>query len=206
MFKKLTVLAVAVAALAALAIPASASANWQHNGGLLLENKTIEIETQLSLQSEVGSIKCGMWIHADLLAQQTTATVTNVAVNLLKGGTVTDTCSVGGGLTGLGCIDVGSLTVDIGPDDHWTAHGNGTRNIAITTDTMQAHLHGGMLCPKTIQITPSTINFVPEKEAFGTGELQGTVQTHLSAPMAGEKPAIVTGHGNVIPAGTYGVK
>lgn len=203
MFKKATMLAVAVAALAALAAPA-ASANWQHNGGLLLENKTIEIETQLSLQSELGSIKCGMWIHADLLAQQTTATVTNVAVNLLKGGTVTDTCSVGGGLVSMGCIDVGNLTVDIGPDDHWTAHGNGTRNLAITTDIMQAHLHGGVLCPKTMQITPSTINFVPEKEAWGTGELQGTVQTHLS--MGGAKPAIVTGHGSVIPAGTYGVK
>lgn len=205
MFKKATMLAVAVAALAALTVPASASANWQHvQQGLLLENKTIEIETQLSLQSEFGSMKCGMWIHADLLAQQTTATVTNVAVNLLKGGTVTDTCSVGGGLTPLGCIDVGSLTVDIGPDDHWTAHGNGTQNFAITTDIMQAHLHGGALCPKTIQITPSTINFVTEKEAWGKGELQGTVQTHLS--MGGAKPAIVTGQGSVTPFETYGVK
>lgn len=201
MFKKAIMLAVAAAAIAAMAIPASASAAWTHHNTHLAQNAQIQVTGQAHFEGEeIGGVACQTDAQATLLAGQTTATVTNFGVDLTEAGsTVTSKCSVNAELAFFGCTDVGQVTVDGLP---WTAHATNTQQIAVTTGTIQNHLHGGIFCPKTIQLTPGTVNInTSTAGTWTTGELEGQLLGHGAV----QQNVNITGHGTVTPSGTYGV-
>jgi hypothetical protein len=202
MFKKVMMLAVAAAALAAFVIPATASAEWTHNHQSLVGNANIEVTGQAKFQGEVGFVECQTKAIAQLTGGTTTADVQAFEVDVQGTETVTDNCSVGGGLLSLQCTDVSSVTTAGIP---WTAHATSTKTVAVTTGTIQNHLHGGFFCPKTIQLTPGTVHITASTEnTWTTGELSGELQADPS--IGGPQQVIITGHGTITPSGTYGVK
>lgn len=199
MFKKAMMLAVAAAALVAFAIPATASANWQHNHAELGQNANIEVTGQSKFQGEVGNVECQTVAAVQLLAPGTTANVNSFVVDVTGSETVTDNCQVGGGLASLGCTDVASVTTEGTP---WTAHAISSTTVSVTTGTIQNHLHGGIFCPKTQQLTPGTVHITTTTDGTWTqGQLSGELQVHSSGVT---QQVTVTGTGAVSPSGTYG--
>jgi hypothetical protein len=71
MFKKMTVLAMALGVVAAMALPGTASASWKHNGVAIPENVQIGLTGQVEFQSEIGGISCQVTSAAKFLAGQT---------------------------------------------------------------------------------------------------------------------------------------
>jgi hypothetical protein len=201
MFKKAMMLAVAAAALVAFAIPATASANWQDHSATLQQNANIQVTGQARFQGEsIGAIECQTDASATLIAGQTTASVTAFGVDLTEAGsTVTSKCFVNSTLEAFGCSDVAQVTVEGLP---WTAHATNTQTIAVTTGTIQNHLHGGIFCPKTVQLTPGTVNInTSTAGTWTTGQLSGQLLGHGSV----QQNVAISGHGLVTPSGTYGV-
>lgn len=211
MLKKAMMLAVAAAALTALVIPAAASAQWQHHTQdantqvhAIQVDKTIQVTGQSRFQGEIGAVECQTDAHAELLAGQTTVTVTQFGVDLTEAGsTVTSKCFVDATLEGFGCTDVSSVTVEIGSGNHWIGHATTPTTIDVTTKTIQNHLHGGIFCPKTIQLTPGTVGITLSSHTLETGQLHGQLQAHSAV---GAQNVTVGGHGVVTPSGTYGIK
>lgn len=191
-----------IVAVAAFALAATASAQWTHNGQHLQQETHVQFTGQLKYQGQLGSVQC--WIHgqAALLPGQTTATITSIGIDLTTGGTVTETCEIDNAKKALGCTGVSLVTFAIGPGNHWTAHAVNTTQLAITTNTIQYHLHGGVFCPKTTQLTPGTISINWASDAFGTYQTTGTLQAHSPG---GSQSVSITGAGQVTPSGTYGV-
>lgn len=199
---KKTMLAIAVSAFATLAIPATASAVWQEHGVNLAQNAQIQFTGQFHLAGEWGTVRCQTDGAMTLIAGQTTASVTSFGVDLTKANsTVTQECEIDENLGAFGCTDVASMTVEGLP---WTAHAVNTQTIAITSGTIQIHLHShGVFCPKTIQLTPGTWNLnMSTAQTWTTAQLSGTVQTHLSF---GSQNSTATGHQFITPSGRYGV-
>jgi hypothetical protein len=199
MFKNTTILAVATAALVTFAIPATASANWQHHNTPLQANANIQFTGQFRVQSEMA-FECQIDATATLIAGQTTASVTAFGVDLTEAGsTVTSRCFINSTLEAFGCTDVAQVTVEGLP---WTAHATNTQTIAVTTGIIQYHLHGGIFCPKTIQLTPGTVNINTSSAAtWTTGQLSGQLLAHGSV----QQNVSIAGHGLVTPSGRYGV-
>jgi hypothetical protein len=198
--KRITMLAM-TAALAALMVPATAAAQWQDNHQTLAQNAVIQYTGQYRYQGEAGIVECQMTAAVQLTAGTTTAHVQSFAVDLEGGGTVTDHCSIGGGYGTLGCTDVSAVT---GAGFPWTAHATSTQTIAITTGTIQTHMHGGFFCPKTMQFTPGTLHLtMSTQNTWSTGELGGLFQVHPS--IGSSQTMTITGHGAITPSATYGV-
>ena len=195
--KKVAMFATVAAALAGLAIPASASAIWQHNGGTLSQNVQIQNTGTAGFVSGGLGIECQIDSKVKLLAGQTTAEVETFEPDLTEAGsTVTSKCFVTPGLESLGCVDVHSVTPEGLP---WSAHALSAQTLAVTFGGFQQHLSGGLFCPKTTTTTPGTVHISTAQNPFHTGQLSGTLQTH--------NPALqvqVTGSGTVTPANTYG--
>lgn len=209
MFKKAVVLAVAAAALAALAIPATASAKWAHttppNGVIkdLEANVKITVTGQAKFQGQVGSVECAFISHTQLTANQTTA---HAQFEVNNGGKANDEaeCSVGGGLVTVGCTDAEQVTIEGGTEAlPWHAKAESQTTIAVSTKAIQNHLTGGALCPKTIQLTPGTVHLKAGQNWFKTGELSGNLQAHIVGQAS--QAVTVAGTGHVEPSGTYGV-
>lgn len=200
--KKITAIAMAVAALLALAIPMSASARWQHHNQDLQQNAQIQTTGQFGWEGEeAGAIHCQIDTRSTLLAGQTTASVTQFEVDLTEAGNPTPTqkCQVGPVYESFGCTDVSQLTVAGLP---WTSHATNTQQVAMTTGTIQYHLHGGIFCPKTVQLTPGTVNLnMSSAGTWTTNQLSGQLAAH--GPI--QQNVIVTGHWFITPSGTYGV-
>jgi hypothetical protein len=201
MFKKVMMLAVAAAALVAFAIPATASANWQDHNTALQANANIQVTGQAKFQGEVGNVECQTVSAVQLTSGTTTADVSTFEVDVTGTETVTDNCQVGGGLASLGCTDVATVTTAGLP---WTAHATSTQTVAVTTGTIQNHLHGGFFCPKTIQLTPGTVHITTTTASTWTeGQLSGTLQADPS--IGSPQNVTVSGTGAVSPTATYGV-
>jgi hypothetical protein len=198
--KKITMLAVGVAAVAALMGPATASAQWTHNHATLGANAAIQLTGQWKFQGEVGNIECQVNAVGQLTAGTTTGHISEFGVDVTGAETVTDNCQVGGGLATLGCTDVSSVTSAGFP---WGIHLQSTQTIDITTGTIQTHLHGGFFCPKTDQITPGTLVLhMEQQDTWTQGQITGELQVD---PSIGS-PQNVTYGGlvSITPGGTYG--
>jgi hypothetical protein len=199
--KKITTVVMAAVALLAMADPAGASAQWQHNHVNLTQNAQVQLTGQFGLVSqEVGGVECQIDATMQLLAGTTTANVTNFGVDLTEAGsTVTSKCRVDSTTESFGCTDVAQVTVAGLP---WTAHAVSTQTIAITTGTIQFHKHGGIFCPKTKQFTPGTIHVTTSTaNTWTTGQLSGSLIAHHGVTA----PSTANAHVTITPAGTYGV-
>ena len=204
MLKKVTMLAVAAAALAALAIPASASAAWQHGAVALEKDETIQLTGDASFTgSEIGSVQCQVKAHGHLRvgAPGNLGEITSFGVDLTQeGSTVTSKCKVDEVLEFLGCSDVASVTSTGFP---WGVEALSGQTLKVSTGTIQNHLHGGIFCPKTIQLTPGTVHITTTTSSNWTeGQLSGTLQGDGGV----QQNVTISGQGTVSPSGTFGFK
>lgn len=197
--RKLIIVASAIAVFMA---PAGASGNWQQHSENLFENRQINLTGTFEYHGEIGGVTCQLDSNVTLLHSSTTASVTSFEVDLTEAGsTTTSKCSVDATTAAFGCTDVASMTRQGFP---WTAHATSTQRIAITTGTIQFHLHGGIFCPKTKQLTPDVINInMSTAQTWTDGDLEGEVEVH--GPPFGSQDVVVTGDVGVSPKGKYGV-
>lgn len=198
MFRKAMLLAAAAASVAALAVPATAPANWKHGQATLQADASATITGQWRYQGQTGNVECQVIMNAQLTAGTTTG---HSQFDVDNGGLVNDEakCSVGGGTIGLGCTDVEQMTIA----GAWTFHAVSTTTIAVTTGTLQFHLTGGALCPKTKQLTPGTIHITTGQDLFEQVQFSGQQQLH--APPGPSQLATISGTASITPSGTFGI-
>ena len=91
MFKKLTLLAMAIGALAAFALPAVASANWTVEGEELTENHTLEVTGTIGFMGPAGAgspgVSCIVTASIELTAGTNVAHVKTFAPEVKENGT-----------------------------------------------------------------------------------------------------------------------
>ena len=194
MFKKMIVLATAVGVVAVLALPASVSASWEHEG------QTIQQDVQFSLTGKVrfdtgnGSGECQMTAQIKLFATQTTG-----ALEVLKPHPTSATANCFG-IGGYAFCQTHNMTPQEFP---WTIHTSQVETTSVTIDgpeTGDVTVKGtgvfhdgfvittkalsftpaGTFCPgKQILFTEGTIAAIPDKaNEFSSVQLNGTVVAH----------------------------
>ncbi len=201
MFKKMTVLAMAVGIVAAFALPASASAEWKHKGQPLQENKTLSLTGKVKKQAgATGGYECEIttsWI----LKPGTTGTVEKWEIDPDGGGTPTNECQGSGALAA--CQFHNSVTEGLPWELHTTA--GPPAQITITTAATTITSTGGF-CPfQQIITTPGTIHATPDDpNAMKTVTLSGSVPGHIGGSQV---QTLYSGTLHVEPpdAGTYGI-
>ncbi len=178
MLKKLMMLAVALAALAAVALPVSAMAQWTDNTSPITTPKTIEFTgTNVKFSSGfAGSIECETTAQV-ILHPGTTGTVTMFDPD----GVVTDVCKAGGALANCQVHEVqatgykgGSLTAE-----PWDLHTN-TQDITITTGDIHTTVTGQFCAvgSGSITVTGGDVTaHVDDPHKISTIQITGTLQT-----------------------------
>jgi hypothetical protein len=154
MFKKMTVLAMAVGVVAALALPASASAFWGHNGQLQVD-KTLSVTGNVEFTGQLGGVKCQITSEVQFLAKSTTGTAKTFDVHP---GDETQNC-VGQG--GIGPCQIHNVTPQA---PNWQIHTEAVQTVTkvqgqqtvlgsqfasgirVTSGTIQSQTTGGIFC------------------------------------------------------------
>lgn len=194
--RKFMLLVTAMAALAALAIPATASA-WTMGGVELTEEGTVQGEGSATF---TGGTKCnsGVMAHMTLQASGMGASVTEFSVTSPE-----TNCEVTETLKSLGCT---KLTSSESKNLPWAAQENTATNKIEVTGNVEIvnHYAGGLLCPGTVTLkheageqillTPDNVN-----EAHSLG-LSGTIHTSL-----GTKSTVGGTINATVNSGTYGI-
>lgn len=199
--RKITMVSMATAALAAIVLPAAASADWQHNGkGQLKEDGTLTSTGTAEFQAPMGRVHCIVHSHGTLSKTSSTGMVQALQVD----GNTTDNCTVHNGLVTVGCTDVSSVQ---SLNFSWIAHTASTQTVTVTTGEIVIKLHGGIFCPKQIILTPGTVTITVaagETGSVSKGTLSGQLQAHPS--IGGTETVQVAGNGSLLEnAGTFGL-
>ncbi len=207
MLKKLMMLAVAVAALAALALPVSAMARWTDETIPIPTSRTVEFTgTNVKFSSgPAGSIECHTTAQV-IFHPGTTGTVTMFDPE----GSVTTACKAGGALANCQVHEVqatgykgGTLTAE-----PWDLHTD-TNDITITTGDIHSTITGQFCATgqasATVTVTGGDVTgHLDDKHKASTIQLTGTLQT--DSPL-GKFATTISGlqHVKGTDAGTYGV-
>lgn len=191
MLKKLSVLAMALGAVAAMVFPAAASAEWKHHNTPITESKTIGVTGNVRFQGGLGGVEC-----------QVTSRVrfdpgtTGVAETFVPHPTDdTTNCK---GLGGLGPCQVHNVAPQA---PNWTIHtvrqetkqvtnpGQAEEKthqtfhdfITVTTTNITSQTTGGLFClVKAINLTGGTTTFTPtQPNTIPSATLSGQLQAHL---------------------------
>ncbi len=171
MFRKITVLAMAVGIVTAFALPAAASAEWKHTATPIQQNVTIPFTGNAAFQSQLGGVTCQVTSEVQFKAFQTKGTVQTFKVHPTD---ETTNCT-GHGL--LAPCQIHNVSPQTG--FQWVIHTTGT-NIQITNGTLTSQLTGGFCGVKKIQITPGNVTASPNQPTNVTSiALSGTLQAHL---------------------------
>ena len=195
--KKFIALVTAFAALAALAIPVSASAytsSWKMGGNPLTENGTI---TMTGWAKFTGGTKCHVHAHVTLTAGGGTGEATEFKPENLSECEITET------LKSLGCTAITSSTSENLP---WMLDDEGTYAKVSGSIKLTNHYTGGAFCPGTVTLeerageelraTPDNVNAIHKLT------LSGTIHTSLgtTSTVTGELEPV-----NPSDSGTYGL-
>jgi len=201
MFKKITVLAMALGALAAFALPVAATADWQHGGVNIKETKQVTIQgTDLRFTSQLGGVQCKTQTVADFEVG-TTGKITTFEA---EGGNANTTASCNG-TGGLAFCQIHAFAATSLP---WVLHTTGsTPSAQITVTTGQIHTQAtGGFCPASnVTLEPGTVHFTVasgEQGAVSTAQLDGTLQGNIDGQLV---TTTDSGTVHVSPAGTYGL-
>jgi len=198
MLKKMTVLAMALGALVAFAVPASASAFWTD------EHKAIQQNVQMALTGNIefkataggfvqGGIKCQITSKMQLFVGQTTGQMDTFEPDSDNAGTATNRCIGNGGFAFC-------QTHNLQPTElPWTVHTNqtGTPDIQVTANTIHLQTTGGFCPAKFVAITPATLTGTPDNvETTNTLALHGHTTVHLgqTSPPQTQLPSELVGH------------
>jgi len=198
MFKKITILAMALGALAAFALPMSASAFWTKHHAAITENEQIQLTGQIFFQSSNGGIDCQIQSNVTFEAGSTTGKATTF--ERLAGGTDTERCK---GTGGLAFCQIHNLEPTELP---WIVHtvnsGQATADVEVTFKTIHSQTTGGFCPASTTTVTPGTATFTPDN-AQTTKKLTLSGQTKVD--VLGEETAQIGGQLEVAGALTYGI-
>jgi uncharacterized membrane protein len=214
MFKKITVLAMAIGAVAAFVLPASASAVWTHgHSQVVTQNKTLGLTGQIEFKSHAigGGVVCQVTSQVDFFGNSTTGAITTFTPHPTS---ATANCKGQGGLafceihnvtpTGLSPHPVGAAG--------WEIHTTGTAqepDIQITYGEIHSQTSGGFCPTKRVTVTGGTITAIPVntagvKQNGKTVEavtVQGTAFVHTGEGQAQLTDQAATAHGFLVVEG-----
>jgi len=196
MFKKLTWLAAAVAAVASFGA-ATASASWYHSGVALFagEERTIHFTGTWKFSSSAGGIHCA---NTTVLIHATGGTTTGHATFSVSNPTE---CEVSGGLVLLcgGTTKLETVTHTQGATVHIIP---GTDHLTVTNFTQHQACANGFKFDFTSGEKPLTIENLDNPKAISKGTISGSLKTNLSSGTLS-----ILAHLEVTPseAGTYGI-
>lgn len=153
--KKLTLVAAMAMAVAAFAVPSTASAQWTHNHKHLVGNAQIHGVGSANFQSGIGGVNCASNVTATatLTGGTTTASVTQFSP-------VVADCDPTGGINH---CTIDNIDVELTP---YQAHINGT-HIQPTNVRIQNTL-SGFICPD-ITISGNGVTIIPHDTDQGAG-------------------------------------
>jgi hypothetical protein len=173
MLKKLTVLAVAIGAVAALALPASASAAWKHHSTPIATDQTVGFTGNVRFQGGLGGVECQITSRTKFLAGQTTATAETFAPHPTSD---TTNCR---GLGGLAFCQIHNLQPQA---PNWTAHTvQSPVSVTVTTTTIHSQATGGFCPVTTISLTAGTVTLTPNQaNTVSSATESGNLQAHLT--------------------------
>jgi hypothetical protein len=184
MLKKTIMLAMAMAVVAAFAVPAVASAGlWKHHATNIAVNKSITLTGQTLIHSGVvGGIECQTTGTLQLTAGTGTGHISKWGVDLDEAGsTVTSKCKATGFLaqcqvhsmvaTGTGGQDIAKFP--------WIVH-NKTKTVEVTTGEVHWGITGAFCPGATATFTPGIVTLTPNQTKTVTSfALSGNVQVHI---------------------------
>ena len=200
--RKTITLALLTAAVAALAVPAAATASWTHSGTSLKsgENPQLEAVGGFDYEGEwLGTFQCEIKTAFTLQGGTTTGSVTQFGPN----GTATSKCTTAGLLPLVGCTKVESASYTNLP---WTMHRLNTSEIQVTTG--QIHLtffnNSGTHCAiPELTLNPGSLTF-----NVAAGEMNAITKLSLSGALEsseGELFALGGSYTVTANSGTYGL-
>ncbi len=189
MFKKITVLAMALGAMAGLALPASASAAWQDHQVPIQQNVQFGLTGNVRFETGLGGAECQFTIRA-LLQPGTTGVAETFTPHPTS---ETANCK---GLGGYAFCQVHNLTPQA---PNWTIHtgqaattqvtvdgggqvtitsGASHQDILITTQSITSQATGSFCPGSEATITPGTIAAFPNQpNTFSSVQLNGILAT-----------------------------
>ncbi len=179
MFRKAMVLGMAVGVVAALALPASASATWKHHNTSIVENVQLGWTGNMRFQGSMGGIECQITSRIKFLAGQAAGTVETLVPHPTN---ETTNCK---GLGGLAFCQIHDTTPQA---PNWTLHAGfetpgGTKHASaatLTAQDMQSQLTGGFCPIKHIRVTAGNIGLIPNQPTtVSSGALSGSLQLDL---------------------------
>jgi hypothetical protein len=207
MFNKITVLAVAAGAVAALALPATASATWKHHGVPIQNDISGSVTGKARFQGALGGIECQAIASAVFFANQTTGQIQSYGPHP---GNETTECK---GLGGLAPCQIHDWTTSV----PWTFHTTTTtvhqhipakegeptketkhhfydNTLTITTGETSAQFTGGIFCliKKTVS-TPGELTITPNQpNTITSGQISGTLWQDIQTNGGGVDKETIT--------------
>jgi hypothetical protein len=172
MFKKMTVLAMAVGIVAAFALPSAASANWKHvkNGvaSPIQTDVTLGLTGQARFQSQLGGVECQVTSEVTFEAGTTTGKAKTFDPHPVD---ETANCKGTGGLAGCQIHNLDPTSLP------WTIHTAGVNTITITIGQIHS-TSTGFFCPvSSITLEPGTVTATTDSGAVEEANLSGTLQS-----------------------------
>jgi hypothetical protein len=205
MLKKLTVLAMAIGAVAALVLPATASAVWKHHATNISNDVQLGLTGNVRFQGGLGGIECQVTSRAKFLAGQTTGTAETFVPHPTSD---TTNCK---GLGGLAFCQIHNLTPQA-PNwtfhtSAWQTHGQQVQHAAavvITTTTIHSQATGGFCPVNTISLHAGSVGLIPtntngvvDPNTVVKLDLNGTLQATLTTTNSTVDTEIVETRGTV---------
>jgi hypothetical protein len=141
MLRKIAVLALAAGAVAALALPAGASASWKHHVTPIQNDVTLNLTGNTRFQGGLGGIECQLTPSLKFFAGQTTGIVEHNTVHPVD---ETTNCK---GLGGFAPCQIHNLTPQM--NNNWLFHTvivAGQPKIKVTTGDITYQMTGGIFC------------------------------------------------------------
>ncbi|HEX5929342.1 MAG TPA: hypothetical protein VFY48_08110 [Solirubrobacterales bacterium] len=191
MLKKMTVLAMAVGVVAALALPASASATWKHGQTAIEKDEQLGLTGNARFQGGLGGVECQVTSKITFQAGQTTGKVESFVPH-----PTSDTLNCKG-LAGLAFCQIHDVTPFSGASllstqNPWVLHtwAESTGGeppvihqkdlIHVTSGNITSTLTGGFCPVKHIMLTGGTVVATPNQPNNVTSvQLSGTLLAHL---------------------------
>jgi len=189
MLKKMTVLAMALGALAGFVLPVSASANWLHHQTPIATNQTLGLTGNVRFQGGLGGVECQITSEVDFTANQTTGIATTFKPHP---GTETENCK---GTGGLAFCQIHNLTpqqpkwqIHTEPWQTTTREGQTTvkgaqdaKAITVTLggQTITSQATGGFCPVNHLSLTGATVGFIPNQPStISSVSLNGILVAH----------------------------
>jgi hypothetical protein len=199
MFRKMTVLAMALGVVAALVMPASAGAKWKHDGFDTQQDFVIGLTGQARFQSSLGGVECQVTSRARFTANRFLGHMETFGPDPANGGTDTNRCA---GLGGLAFCQIHNQT-PIGLS--WEITTTGLQAASILVERIHSQATGGFCPASTIELTGGWVTAtVDNPNAVSTVTLSGVLTAHIAGSA---QNATISGtlHVEAPNAGTYGI-